>query len=103
MARFAADNIIERVFYYSNGNLAGTLKGYQEDKLPEEIRSMVSNSYNGYVIIYADEAEVTGKTDAPVYIVHLQSLTGIKLVQICDGEMDIVFDSEKNIENPQRF
>lgn len=103
MASFKANEIIERVYYYSNGNLAGTLKGYSAKKMPQEIYDMVKGSYPGYPIVYVDEAEVEGASRITAFIVHLQNQQGLKLVRIIDDEMDVMYDSEQNAKSPSRF
>ncbi len=103
MARFKDNDIIERVFYHANGNLAGTLKGYNADKMLEEIRSIIKGNYNGYAITYVDEAEVVNVPGTTAYIVHLRGVEDLKVVRVIDGEIDVLFDSEKNINNPKRF
>ncbi len=102
MARYRHDDIIERVFYNPNGNLAGTLKGYFSDNMPAEVRSAIKFSYAGYAITYVDEAEIASMPGATAYIVHLQGINDLKVVRVCDGEMDVIFDSAKP-ESPKRF
>ena len=103
MARFAHNDIIERIFYHSNGNLAGTLKGYSNNNMPEEIRNEIKYTYGGYAITYVDEASAESVPGITAYIIHLQGINDLKVVRICDGEMDVLFDSEKNAKNPGRF
>lgn len=103
MAQYKHDDIIERVFYNPNGNLAGTLKGYFSDNMPAEVRSAIKFSYAGYAITYVDEASVESVPGITAYIIHLQGINDLKVVRICDGEMDILFDSKKNVKNPARF
>ena len=52
MATFILNDVIERVYYYPKGNLAGTQKGYEVDKLPGEIHSIVTMAYPGYPIVH---------------------------------------------------
>ncbi len=94
---------MERGFYNSNGTVAGTLKGYTSDKMTDEILRMVKGSYKGYAITYVDEAEIVKVPRTTAYIVHLQGNEDLKVVGICDDEMDVLFDSEKNAANPKRF
>lgn len=102
-AKFISNDITERVFYNPNGTLAGTLKGYTAEKLPEEIHRIIKGNYNGYAITYVDKAEIMKLPGITVYIAHLQGYSDIKVVRICDGEMDVVFGSAKDATLPKRF
>ena len=50
-----------------------------------------------------DEAEVVNVPGTTAYIVHLRGVEDLKVVRVIDGEIDVLFDSEKNINNPKRF
>jgi hypothetical protein len=97
LAKFIYNDIIEKVFYYPNGILVGTLKGYTADKLPCEIRNIIRRAYPDYPIGYAQEVEVAIMPGKITYFVNLQLNHSVKVIRICDEEMDIFLDSERNI------
>lgn len=103
LARFTSNDVIQRVFYYSNGNLAGTLKGYTGDLLSYDIKSMVRENYPSYKIVYTNEAAVVEVPGSPTYIITLQGKKDLKVIRMCDEEMDVMFDSNKQPKNPERF
>lgn len=95
MAWFIDNDITERVFYNTKGSLFGTLKGYNGDKLSEEIRRIVKANYNGYAITQVEEAQVTDLPGVTAYVVHLEGIEDLKVVRVCDGEIDVMFDARK--------
>lgn len=103
VARFAHNDIIERIFYSTKGNLAGSLKGYTADNMPLEVSNAIEVNYAGYAITYVDEASVVNVPGVTAYIVHLLGIQNLKVVRVIDGEIDVLFDSDKNVSNPKRF
>jgi len=97
MATFESDDFVERVYYHSSGNLCGTLKGYSADRLPDAIIEMIKKAYPKHSIVYADEVEVTTVPGAITYFVHVQLNQDLKIVRICEEDMDVFFDSEKSV------
>jgi len=88
-ARFNADGIRNTILYDIRGHWTGTVKNYTEEKLPTGIRHIVKSKYYDYSIFYVDELESNESGGVPTYIIHLEDNNNIKLVRVCDGEMDI--------------
>lgn len=103
MARFSQGNILNRVFYYTNGNLAGTIKGYEAALLSKEIQQTVKNKYAGYKVVYVNEAELLEIQGSPTYVLQLQGKKDFKVVRICDDEIDELNDQGRHTKYPARF
>ena len=103
LARFTTGEIIEKIFYYTNGNFAGTLKGYDAGMLTADVQQIVKQQYPGCKILYINEAEIAGRSTSPTYILQLQDEKDLKVVRICDEETDVLFDSNKQSKYPARF
>jgi hypothetical protein len=103
LASFSDGNILNRVFYYPNGNLAGTIKGYEPALLPKEILQTVKEKYAGYKVVYVNEAELLEIQGSPTYVVQLQGKKDFKVVRVCDDEVDELNDYSKEIKYPARF
>jgi hypothetical protein len=83
-----------RVIYNKKGRWQYTLKSYQEDKLPKEIRALVKSTYYDYKITIVEEITVP---DGMNYIVHLEDETTIKNLRVTqEGDMDILTDFTKS-------
>lgn len=93
MSYFKLDNLGNWTFYNKKGRWQYTLKFYQEDKLPRDVRAIVKSAYYDYAITVVEEVE-TVNTHA--YIVHLEDKSGIKNVIVSpDGEMRIMDEFQK--------
>jgi hypothetical protein len=88
-AKFISDGIRYTVLYNVKGIWNGLVKNYTEEKLPRGIREIVKSKYYDYSIFYVDELETNTTGDTSVYIVHLEDKTGVKLVRVYNGEMDV--------------
>jgi len=87
-ARFNAEGIRNTILYDVKGHWAGSVKNYTEEKLATNIRHIVKSKYYDYSIFYVDELETYESGGVPTYIIHLEDKNSIKLVRLCDGEMD---------------
>ena len=88
-AKFNSNGVSNRIFYSPNGKWSGSLKGYSEDKLPQEIRHAVKREYYDYIITYVQEVETTDSYGIPTYIIHLEDKNNIKQVRFSDGQMEV--------------
>ncbi|MFT3680665.1 MAG: hypothetical protein QM791_10360 [Ferruginibacter sp.] len=104
VASFTKDGIKHKVYYHTNGNFAGTIKGYEGCKLSQQTAGLVSELYPGYNISYVNEVKVDGNDNTATYVVNLKGANDeLKVVKICDGETELVFDSATNERDPKRF
>jgi hypothetical protein len=87
--RFTSDDVRTSIFYDSKGFWASSIKYYNEDKMPHEVRHIVKSTYYDYNIIYAQEVETVDTKGTPTYIICLQDKTNIKMLRICDREMSV--------------
>ncbi len=94
-ASFNAAGISNKIFYDTKGKWSGSLKGYTEDKMDADVRSIVKNSYAGYKINYVKEVETPASLGAPTYIVYIENNNSIKLVRVCNGDMDVYQEFQK--------
>jgi hypothetical protein len=102
MASYKSNDVSNRVYFYKNGSFAGTLKGYQPGNLSAQMKFTVNDLYNGYSVVYVNEASVPGFQSEPTFIFSLKKNDELKVVRICGDETDVVFDSNK-AESPKRF
>ena len=85
VAEFEKDGITTKVFYTPKGSWHATLRYYQEDKLPKDIRHMVKSVYYDFNIIIVIEVFASNKM---AYLVKIESKDMIKTIRVLDGEMD---------------
>jgi len=88
-AQFNSDGIRNTIFYDKKGFWAGSVKLYTEEKMLHEVRHAVKSVYYDYNIIYAQEVEAPGSEGMPTYIVCLEDTSNIKMIRICEGEMNV--------------
>jgi hypothetical protein len=87
--RFTSDDVRTTVFYDSKGYWVSSIKYYNEEKMLHEVRHIVKSTYYDYNIIYAQEVETADTKGIPTYVICLQDKTNIKMVRVCDGEMNV--------------
>jgi hypothetical protein len=90
---FIADSIRCRALYSKRGNWLFTLRSYNENRLPRDVRSIVRSTYYDYAITYIDEVSAPGQ--ATTYLVQIQDEKGIKILQVADGEMETLRELAK--------
>lgn len=88
-ATFTENDAYNVVFYSKKGSWVGEMKGYVEEKMPAAIRKIVKREYYDSKITYVQEVETLNSYRNVTYIVHLEDANTIKLVRVCDGEMDV--------------
>ena len=84
---------LNRAYYRRNGAWVGTVRTYQEELLPEEIRTMVNDAYPCKAISFVQEVDINA-TD-PIYFVQVQDQKTIKFLRIQDGEMELTKEFKK--------
>jgi hypothetical protein len=91
---FILDDINYRVDYDKKGIWLHTIRTYNENKLPSDVRHLVKSSYYDYNIIVVQEIEIPWEpfmdfpTDLFTYIVHLEGKTKLINLRVSNGEMD---------------
>jgi hypothetical protein len=94
IAMFILDDINYRVDYDKKGNWLHTIRTYNENKLPSDVRHLVKSSYYDYNIIVVQEIEIPWEpfmdfaTEPFIYIVHLEGKTKLINLRVSNGEMD---------------
>ena len=87
--RFTSDDVRTTVLYDSKGFWVSSIKYYSEEKMRHEVRHIVKSTYYDYNIIYTQEIETADTKGMPTYIICLEDKSNIKMIRVCDGEMDI--------------
>jgi hypothetical protein len=86
IAMFILDDINYRVDYDKKGNWLHTMRTYDENKLPPDVRHLVKSSYYDYNIMVVQEIEIPRETFT--YVVHLEGKTKLINLRVSNGEMD---------------
>jgi len=94
--RFILNDVMHSVYYNTKGRWTGSVKGYSEDKMPNDIRNIVKQEYYDYSIIYVEEVETIGSNGIPTYVIHLEDKNNIKLVRIGNRQMDVMEEFQKS-------
>ena len=82
------------VTYNRIGDWQYTIVNYDEKKLPEDIRAMVKSTYYDYAITQVEEI-VQQIQNEPSYLIHMKDDKTWKNVLVCNGEMVVVEDYDK--------
>jgi hypothetical protein len=88
-AKFTAAGIRSVIYYNHKGVWLGSLKGYNEENMPGDIRKIVKREYYDSRITYVQEVQTTESNGMPTYVVHLEDRDGVTLVRVHDGEMEV--------------
>jgi hypothetical protein len=81
------------VVYNRKGKWQFTISYYDEKNLPDEVKGDVKRVYYDYSISRVEEIRINDKT---IYVVHMENETTWKNLRICDGEMEVIEDFNKN-------
>jgi len=92
-AEFTKEGIQTKVFYNRKGKWIASVRNYQEDKLPGDIRHRVKSNYYDYSIFYVQEITVGEKM---AYLVKIEDKNSIKTIRLADGEMEEYLAFEKS-------
>ena len=91
-AEFTENGIKNSVVYNKAGHWQYTIQHYDENSLPDAVRSIVKSQYYDCSITAVDEIQADQKT---IYLVHMQDKNTWKNVRVCDGEMTLLEDYDK--------
>ena len=86
VVKFKQDGVETRADYNKKGNWLHTIRTYDENRLPEDIRHLVKSSYYDYDILQVQEIEKPSNTFT--YIVHLEGKTKFINLRITDENME---------------
>ena len=88
VAMFNYNGMDYQVAYTKKGNLLRTIRSYNEDKMPTDLRHIVKSNYYDYEITRVHEIEI------PLYpIIYVVQLVGKKELMnlgIYDGEIEVL-------------
>ena len=92
-AVFFEGDIRNDVNYSDNGHWLYSMKQYDETKLCRDIRNQIKTIYYDYAIQWVHEIILPKKT---VYFVLIEDKTTLKNIRICEDELEIIEDINKN-------
>lgn len=88
VAMFNYNSMDYQVTYNKKGALIRTIRAYNEDQMPQELRHIVKSSYYDYDINRVHEIETP--RNPILYVVQLTGKNKIINLAICDGEMEVL-------------
>jgi hypothetical protein len=91
---YDCNNSLCRTVYNNRGEFVYTIRQYQENVMPREVRGIVKGQYYDYTITLVEEIETTQQP--LVYVVHLQDATTIMNVRVCEREMEVMEEYRKS-------
>jgi len=86
VVKFKQDGVETRADYNKKGNWLHTIRTYDENKLPADVRHLVKSSYYDYDIVQVQEIEKP--SNVFTYIVHLEGKTKLINLRISDEHME---------------
>ena len=92
VAEFTSGSKKSLVAYDKKGNWKFTILYYSEKELPEDVRSDVKSIYYDYSISRVEEIHIDRD---PIYLIHMQNEKTWKNVRVCDGEVQLLEDFNK--------
>jgi hypothetical protein len=93
IANFLSNGIDKRIVYNDHGGWLYNLLTYTEDHLPTDVRNMVKSNYFNYDIVVVFQYDLK---DGSVYIIKLKDQSNVKMVRVCDGEMEEINMDKKS-------
>ena len=94
IAKFNESSVQNTVAYNKAGNWVHTIRRYYETDMPKDVRAIVKSVYYDYAILRIEE--ITGtKHNSLVFVVHVQDATTLKILRICDNEMDVLHEYKR--------
>lgn len=89
---FTKDGLRNMVCYSKYGYLLNSMVTYYEDRLDKSIKRIIKDAYEDYKILLVNEVRQDGIT---VYVVTIENEKNIKLVTVCEGEINIYKEYKK--------
>lgn len=95
VAKYADKNYSRcRTVYNSRGDYVYTVKQYNEAAMARDVRKLVRSQYYDYIITLVEEIDMPARP--VIYVVHVQDETTIKKIRVCEGEIEIFEDYQKD-------
>lgn len=94
-ATYKQDGISHCIYFDKKGHWVASLKTYNEDKMPKDIRKMVRQEYYDYKIGVVYEIETGARAGSPTYLVNIEDATNFKQIRISDESMDVYKEFQK--------
>ena len=92
-AYFTKDGFSDRAFYNKNGHWQYSLIYRTEDKLPEEVRTVIKSVYFDWTINVVEEIR---STEGMGYFVYLENKSNLRILKVNgDNEMETMVDFVK--------
>lgn len=92
---FIKDGFNNRAFYNKNGHWQYSLVYYSQDKLPQDIRTIVKSKYFDFSIYMVEEVQTNYGS---AYVVYLEDQTKLKILKVSpEGEMETMVDMVKDL------
>ncbi len=91
--KFLSKSVKHTVDYSRNGHWIATIKNYDENNIPEDIRKTVNTVYSSYTIMHATEVQ-TRKGKGRV--VKIEDERSCKTLKVIDGQMEIIEEFKKD-------
>jgi hypothetical protein len=89
VASFTEKEIETKVHYDLSGGWHCTLRTYNENQLPFDVRDLVKSKYYDYNILVVYEITYPGSL---TYILKIEDSKKIKTLKVADGEMEVIGD-----------
>jgi len=90
VVKYTSNNKHCRTVYNKKGEFIYTVRQYNEDRMPRDVRTLIKSRYFDYTITLVEEIDRPSKPIA--YVVHLQDAATLVNVQVCEGEIEVVGD-----------
>jgi len=88
VAMFRINDIEHHVFYDKKGGWCNTIRAYDENKLPPDVRHAVRSTYYDYSINLVQEIQTP--LSPTTYVIQLIGKTDIISLRMCEGEMTVL-------------
>jgi hypothetical protein len=79
-------------FYNNGGSLHNSMVSYDEHRLDEDVKSIIKDAYRDYKIVVVNEVH---QGNIVVYAVTIENDKNIKVVTVCEGELNIYEEYRK--------
>lgn len=89
VADFIKDSIRTMIFYGDKGSHLYSLRTYDENKMPANMRRMIKDAFPDHAIAKVDEVIQPWGQGEITYSVLIKNATNFKTLRICNMEMEI--------------
>ncbi len=92
LAEYARDDIKTLACYDRKGNRMHVIRKYSENKMPRSIRAMIRCNFFDHAIVEVSEIALSWKGGELIYRVLIQNAYNLKILRICNYEMEVIGD-----------